>query len=132
MGSSYADPSVENKLDGQLADISKHFGHDNVDRIFESLAGDGSEWAQKTLKTLNKMSPTAIKVVFRMVKEGGKRNFKECFEMEFGMATEFMRQRDFFEGVRAVLVDKDFKPKWSPSTLDGVSEEAVNAYFPNC
>merc|ERR1712107_156615 len=90
---------------------------------------DGSAWAQKTLGTMAKMSPTAMKVVHRQIIEGAKRNFEECFMMEIKMAKEFMGGSEFFEGVRSVLVDKDRNAKWSPSTLEEVSNEAVDKYF---
>jgi len=50
--------------------------------------------------------------------------------MEIKMAREFMGGTEFYEGVRSVLVDKDRNARWSPPTLEEVSDEAVNAYFP--
>jgi enoyl-CoA hydratase/carnithine racemase len=116
----------------QLPQIERCFGNKNsVEEIVSALEADKSEWAEKTLASMRTMSPTSLKVVFRQMKEGAKRNFTECFEMENLMAEEYMRRPDFFEGVRALLVDKDRKPAWNPSTLAGVTDEQVDKYFPN-
>lgn len=53
---------------------------------------------------------------------------EECFALEFRLAHRFLeRNGDFFEGVRAVLVDKDNAPKWDPATLELVKD--VDFYF---
>lgn len=86
------------------------------------------------------MSPTSLKVVLRQMEEGLARDFKECFEMvgehdkfrfiirvielhsqEILLAERFMEREDFFEGVRALLVEKDKSPKWNPPSLKEVS-----------
>lgn len=48
---------------------------------------------------------------------------------EFRMVVRFMEGTEFYEGVRSLLVDKDGAPRWSPSTLEAVSDEAVARYF---
>lgn len=40
-----------------------------------------------------------------------------------------MTTLDFEEGVRALLVDKDNRPVWYPSTLEAVSDSYVKALF---
>lgn len=45
------------------------------------------------------------------------------------MMMHCMRYGDFQEGIRAVLVDKDNKPQWSPATLAEVTPELVESYF---
>ncbi len=37
--------------------------------------------------------------------------------------------RDFYEGVRAVLVDRDNSPQWTPPFLQDVTDEFVDQYF---
>jgi enoyl-CoA hydratase/carnithine racemase len=58
------------------------------------------------------MSPLAMSIVFEQLKRGAKMTVKEVFEMEFKIASGFFNHTEFFEGVRALLVDKDKKPKW--------------------
>ncbi len=36
---------------------------------------------------------------------------------------------DFFEGIRAALVDKDRNPKWAPAVIEDVSDELVEEWF---
>lgn len=126
----FHESSTPDKITPMMDDISRHFSKESVQAILESLNNDGSEWAQKQVKTMSRMSPMSLAVVFRQMIEGGKRDFGDCFTMELEMSKEFMRQGDFFEGVRALLVDKDNKPAWTPAKLDGVTDDAVNKYFP--
>ena len=63
------------------------------------------------------------------IKRGKTKTMRECFEMELEMAIEFMDQHDFFEGVRAVLVDKDHAPNWNPKELSEISDTYVEQYF---
>jgi len=111
--------------------IIKHFSKVSVEKILDSLVNDkvNGQFEEKTLQKLSKMSPTSLKVTHRQLKEGAKKDFRDCFVMETGMAEEFMSQKDFFEGVRSILVDKDRNPKWDPATLPEVTNDAVDEYF---
>jgi 3-hydroxyisobutyryl-CoA hydrolase len=117
--------------------VNSTFNGDTVEEIvssLERLAGDldarASAWAQEQLAALNKMSPTALKVVHRQLREGANKSVKECFEMEYRISQEFQRSgSDFFEGVRSVLVDKDNAPTWSPSSLSAVDDAIVDRFF---
>lgn len=110
--------------------IERCFSAESVEEIFARLEVDGDKgWAEKVLKTMHNMSPTALKVVHRQLREGAQRDIAACFQMESIMAEEFMRRDDFFEGVRAVLVDKDRNPRWQPTELSSVTAADVDRYF---
>ena len=122
-------------------------------------APQGGEWEAETLASLRRLSPTAIKVTLRLLHEAEGQPLAACLRAEFRASQRFMdaavcplpearspagrrphllltrarapaqRGSDFFEGIRAALVDKDRKPVWAPATLEEVSDSAVDEYF---
>lgn len=78
---------------------------------------------------LQKVSPLSLKVTFRELELGSKLLLPQCLKMEYRMVVRHLEDSDFKEGVRALLIDKDQKPKWNPSTLEAVTEERVNSFF---
>ncbi|CAF1598257.1 unnamed protein product [Didymodactylos carnosus] len=75
------------------------------------------------------MSPSSMKITFEQLKRGKSLDFKECLKMEYRIVLHIMKEHDFYEGVRAVLVDKDNKPRWKPATLAETSEKQIQKYF---
>jgi enoyl-CoA hydratase len=74
-------------------------------------------------------SPTSQKIALRQIALGAGLDFDDCMRMEYRLSQHLMAGHDFFEGVRAVVIDKDQAPKWQPASLDQVSDAAVEAYF---
>lgn len=112
--------------------INEHFDYESMEEILESLFNSrnwGDAWAKEHLTKLLNKSPTSLKVVLKQIEQGRHLSIEDCFKMELTLALNFMRSHDFFEGVRAVLVDKDRKPNWRPSTINSVSNESVREYF---
>ena len=134
---SYHDHSIDIKssfLSQNRNDIDFAFdGKDTVEEIIAALEsmGEDSQFGQSTLKTLNQMSPTSLKVTLEGLKRGAKlSSVGEALKMEYRMSQAFMREgSDFYEGIRAALVDKCGKPKWSPLTLEEVTDDIVESYF---
>lgn len=112
-----------------LDKINRLFDSTSVERIVHNLKQDGSSFALQQIETLKKMSPTSMKITFRQLKEGATMSLKDTFTMEYRLSQACMRGHDFFEGVRAVLIDKDQSPKWDPATLEEVTDEYVNSCF---
>jgi enoyl-CoA hydratase len=123
-----ADPAP-GALESRQADINRHFGRDSVEAILASLDADPSEWAQKTAATLRSKSPTSLKLTFRQLREGRKRDFEDCMRLEYRIVHRVIEGHDFYEGTRAVVVDKDGKPRWRPGSLEEVSDDEIADYF---
>lgn len=112
--------------------IDLHFAHDSIEEMVASLeksASEGDEWAEHTVKTLLSKSPTSLKVTLRQLIEGKSMTLWDCLEMEKKLAMNFMDCHDFYEGLRAVLVDKDRSPNWNPNTLADVTEKDIDRFF---
>ncbi|XP_075686037.1 3-hydroxyisobutyryl-CoA hydrolase, mitochondrial [Rhinoderma darwinii] len=112
-----------------LDKINSLFSANSVEEIFENLKKDGSTFAQQQLKTLSKMSPTSLKLTFRQLKNGSSLTLQEVLTMEYRLSQASMRGHDFYEGVRAVLIDKDQKPEWKPERLEEVTDEYLDSCF---
>jgi enoyl-CoA hydratase/carnithine racemase len=109
--------------------IDAAFSADSVDAILQRLDADGSEWAIKTADTIRSKSPLSTRVAYGQIRAGSELDFEDCMSLEFRLTNRFMAAPDFYEGVRAVVIDKDQAPKWQPASLDAVTDEQVAGYF---
>lgn len=109
-------------------EIDQHFAHHSVEEIVEAL-NSGSDWARKTAAVMATKSPTSLKLAFRQIHEGAGLDFNDGLRMEFRLVSRIMQAHDFFEGVRAVILDKDNAPNWQPASLEGVTDVMVDSYF---
>jgi len=113
----------------QHAAIDRCFAAERVEDIQQALEAEGSTWAQETWATLLRMCPTSLKVSLRQVRMGRTRGYDEMAGVEYRLSQSMTARADFREGIRAVLVDKDNKPRWHPGTLGDVSDADVEACF---
>ena len=110
--------------------INRIFGSDSVETIVKLLREEKSPFAAKALKSIEAASPTSLKVAFRQIREGAElKSLGEVLQMEQRLVLRCCEDKDFYEGVRATLIDRDNKPQWSPATLEEVSAEKVDHYF---
>ncbi len=104
-------------------------GHGSLITLMGALKADGGDFASETVKTLERMSPTSLLLTFEQMKRGHELDFDDNMKTEFRVVRRVMEGHDFFEGVRAQILDKDRNPKWSPSALGEVSDQDLAAYF---
>lgn len=117
-------------FEGHIEAIGRCFGFDTAEQIVAALEAEDSDWAREQLATLATKSPETVKVALRQLREGARLDsFEENMAMEYRIGWRKVQSHDFQEGVRAVIIDKDNAPVWSPATLEGVSEADVAKYF---
>ncbi len=109
--------------------IDSCFGHDSIAEIFAALERDASPWALGTLKTMTSLSPFSLKVTLQQIRRGAKMDFADVMAMEYRLSQACIDRPDFYEGVRAALIDKDKTPRWNPPTVDKVKDADVAACF---
>ncbi|CAL9101234.1 probable 3-hydroxyisobutyryl-CoA hydrolase 3 isoform X2 [Musa acuminata AAA Group] len=124
--------SAYNRLDI----IDKCFSKETVEEIISALekesASMADEWIVVAIQALKKASPISLKVTLRSIREGRLQGVDRCLTMEFRLCCHILRleaSKDFLEGFRAILVDKDRNPKWEPPRLDLVDSKVVDQYF---
>lgn len=109
--------------------IDEHFSKDTVEEIIESLQIASNDWCTKQANTLETKSPTSLKVTLQQLNQGATLSFDDCMKMEYRLVNRFITAKDFYEGVRAAVIDKDNKPAWSPAALQDITEKDIAPYF---
>jgi enoyl-CoA hydratase len=128
-------------LDG-AGDITAHRGA--IDRIFAApgvediLAGLDAQaagtdadaaWAGGVAATIRAKAPLSLKIALAQMMRGRHWSFAECMQAEFRIVSRVVYGHDFYEGIRAVIIDKDNRPRWEPATLAEVTAETVEGHF---
>lgn len=114
--------------------IDHHFRHDSVEAILDSLENahlywESFDWERRMIALLRARSPIALKATFHLMRQGRALGFQDCLKMEWALAARFSQLPDLYEGIRAVIIDKDRNPKWTHERLEDVGDDAVTALF---
>jgi enoyl-CoA hydratase len=123
-----ADPGIA-ELAPHTALIDWCFAFDTVESILAALDAESGDFAAATAATIRTMSPTSLKLTLKEMRLGRSLDFDGCLRMEYRLTQSILAGRDFYEGIRAVLIDKDRNPKWYPAALDAVDDSAVESHF---
>jgi enoyl-CoA hydratase len=131
----FSDPPGAGPIVQRKAAIDRLFGGDMVENILAALdreaasGGKDAEWATKTAAAMRTKSPLSLKIALAQVRRGKDWDFDTCMRMEFRIVSRIIHGHDFYEGVRAVIVDKDNQPRWRPAALTDVGESDVERHF---
>jgi enoyl-CoA hydratase/carnithine racemase len=114
--------------------IDRHFGLPSVGDILDSLAGTEGDWARRTHETLLKRSPLMLAVTLELVRRGRQLSLADDLRLERDLVHHAFHLRgparsETVEGIRALAVDKDHAPRWSPATVAEVDAAEVAAFF---
>ena len=110
--------------------VDRCFSNDRVELILAALEADDSEWAAKTASTMRAKSPLMQKVALRALGLGrASPDLATCLTREFRIVSHAALGGEFYEGVRAAVIDKDRNPRWQPASLAEVTEALVEPFF---
>lgn len=103
-------------------------GH-TPDKVLEKLDQSRDAWLNKCAKTLKDGCPVTAWIVQEQIKRASSMSLEEIFQMELDIAIQCTRHKDFCEGIRALLIDRDYQPRWQESSLSDVTPKKLMAFF---
>lgn len=112
--------------------IARCFAADSVEDILarlEAETGTAGAWARDVIGELATRSPTSLKITHRHIRTARTLDLRATLAQDFRLGCRCLEGHDFYEGVRAQLIDRDRAPKWQPSTLAEVGDATVDGYF---
>ncbi len=128
--------SITSTLQARLNEIDICFGAGSVEQILRRLdklaaanSGPIADWASATASTIRTKSPTSLKIAFRQLREGKRLSMQECMQLEYRIVSRVLRGREFYEGIRAAIIDKDGRPQWTPADIAAVDLDMINDIF---
>jgi len=131
----FAEPAGEGPVLARRPAIDRLFVGDRVEDILAQLDGEATRggadaaWAAATAATIRSRAPVSLKVALAQVRRGKTWSFEECMRAEFRIVSRFVYDHDFYEGVRAAVIDKDNAPRWRPAALADVDDAEVERHF---
>ena len=110
--------------------IDECFSQPTIDAIAGSLATRPEPPAKRALLTLRAMSPTAVKVTLAAIRRAATLpTVDDVLAQDLLVSTAFTRHPDLAEGIRALLIEKDRQPRWTPARWEDVSDDDVARFF---
>ena len=113
--------------------IDAYFALPDVPAIHAALQREQrpelQDWAEQTVKLLDSRSPLAMATTLELLRRGRDLSLAECFALELHLDYQWFDKGDLMEGVRALIIDKDKCPRWSPPTLTELAPARVQAFF---
>lgn len=127
---SFTESCGQSTLAEHLELINRCFTANSVEDILINLSREKQNaFARKTLEKIQRNCPMSLKVTFEMIRRNKGKSLKDALRLEYRVGCRMIHRSDFKEGVRALLIDKDFSPKWNPPTLQEITDEDVSRLF---
>ena len=118
-------------ISDKLNEINTLFAVKDLPSLVATLenAAAGSTFAADCLAIIRKASPTSLAITFKQMRHGRELSFHDAMILEYRIVSRILDATDFYEGVRAVIIDKDQAPKWSPARIEDLQADRIQAYF---
>lgn len=126
----HREPPGPSRLAETREEIDRIFAGQSLEAILAALRKLGGEWAEKIAFTLREKSPKSLALTLAAIRGARTlQSLEEALTVEYRLTVRLFEDGEFPEGVRALLVDKDRKPRWSPSALAQVTPELAASYL---
>jgi enoyl-CoA hydratase len=131
----FSQPAGEGPVVPRRPAIDGLFKGERVEDILAALDaeaaenGDAAGFARATAALMRTKSPLSLKLALKQLRLGSALDFEACMRTEFRIVSRVVRGHDVYEGIRAVIIDKDQAPHWQPPVLDAVSAAEVERHF---
>ncbi len=125
----FVEPPGESDLAAKQPVIDRCFDAGSVAAILEALKADADPLGTEIAAMMDGKSPTSLKLSHRLLTRCPDPTIEDALFWEFRASQGCMAGHDFFEGIRALLIDKDNSPRWQPGDLVGVSEAMIEAHL---
>ena len=113
--------------------IDQYFALESVPAIIAALEAAPDEWEHATAATLRKRSPLMLHVVLEQIRRARGMSLADDLRMERDMVRHCFTlrpgQSETIEGIRALAMDKDHAPKWSPARIEDVTPAMWQPFF---
>lgn len=131
----FAQPPAAGPVVARRPMIDHLFHPDRVEDILAALDaegatnGDEAAFASAAAALMRTKSPTSLKLTREQMRRGAALDFTDCMRTEFRIVSRIVHGHDLYEGIRAVIIDKDQAPRWQPPSLAEVSAAEVERHF---
>jgi len=126
----YAVAPPSSDLVAQRVWIDECYAADTVADIVAALRAYDAGPAKDAANLIDARSPMSLSVTLEAVRRAAKLdNLEDVLVQEYRISCSTLRTHDLVEGIRAAVVDKDRKPKWSPASVEAVNADDVEAFF---
>jgi enoyl-CoA hydratase len=124
-----AEPAPASELRTHQSWIDDCYAHDDVTSIIDALRAHPEPEAKRAADLIERRSPTAVATALRALRAARTMTLAQALRQELRMVVRFLDTPDFAEGVRAAVIDKDRRPRWSPASLAEVTDADVDRFF---
>ena len=121
----------ESKLSEHESLIEEVTSSDNLPSIVAGILSVETEdkWFSRAQKSLKSGSSLSAALTFQQIQHGASLSLADCFRMELNLSVKAGQFGEFSEGVRALLIDKDYSPKWKFSSIESVDTKVIDWFF---
>lgn len=127
----FAESAGETPVFDRAGEINRLFSGADLPAIMDGLAAAApdSPFAADLVAGMAKRSPTSMAIAMEQIRRGASLDFEAAMVLEFRIVSRIVHGHDFYEGVRALIIDKDNRPQWRPDSIAGLDPAAIAAHF---